>query len=106
MKKIVFAGTENPRHERAIKALLASPMPREDLDTAVGCSNAPDIILHLRDKGLEIPCLKVVNVDQDGLESKRGVYTLSLADRAALHEWRSQRRQRSARNPRRKAAKF
>ena len=31
-----FTGTSNPRHLRAIAALLRRPMPRESLDNEVG----------------------------------------------------------------------
>lgn len=34
------SGTDNPRHFRAIHALLTRPMPREHLDRHVGCSNS------------------------------------------------------------------
>ena len=35
-----FTGTDNPRHLRAIAALLRRPMPRENLDTEAGAAMA------------------------------------------------------------------
>jgi hypothetical protein len=88
----VFRGTQNPRHLRAIAALLRRPMPREHLDKEVGCSNAPDLVSQLRDKGLEIPCNKVADVDRDGNEIKRGVYYLSALDRKKVNKWHDSRK--------------
>ena len=39
-----FTGTDNPRHLRAIAAVLRRPMPREALDKEAGCSNAPELV--------------------------------------------------------------
>ncbi len=43
-----FTGTDNPRHLRAIAALLRRPMPRESLDREAGASNAPELVAELR----------------------------------------------------------
>jgi len=61
-----FSGTTNPRHLRAIAALLRRPMPREHLDREAGCSNGPDLVLELRRRGLSIPCKRVTVFDRDG----------------------------------------
>ena len=42
-----FTGTDNPRHLRAIAALLRRPLPRENLDTVAGCSNGPELVAEL-----------------------------------------------------------
>jgi len=82
-----FAGTDNPRHLRAIHALNIRPMPREHLDRAVGCSNTPDLVSELRRRGLDLPCQRVSDTDRDGLPIKRGVYRLTEQDRRKLATW-------------------
>ena len=47
-----FTGTDNPRHLRALTALLRRPVSREQLDSIAGCSNGPALISDLRDRGL------------------------------------------------------
>lgn len=86
-----FCGTENPRHLRALHALLRRAMPREHLDREAGCSNGPDLVADLRARGLEIPCDRVPVYDRDGFEVKRGVYHLTAADRARIHRWLAER---------------
>lgn len=80
-----FIGTHNPRHLRAIAALLRRPMPREHLDREVGCSNAPDLVAELRRRGLEIPCVRVDDTDRDGRSIKRGVYFFTGCDRRKVY---------------------
>jgi hypothetical protein len=61
-----FTGTDNPRHLRAIHALLQRPRRREDVDSIAGCSNAPELIAELRRRGLEMPCERIRFLDRDG----------------------------------------
>ncbi|MEC5218398.1 hypothetical protein RCH09_003367 [Actimicrobium sp. GrIS 1.19] len=87
---VKFSGTDNPRHLRAIHALLVRPVPREQLDRVAGCSNGPDLIAALRDMGLGkdgLPCTKVPDRDRDGFAIRRGVYSLSEAGRRAVNVW-------------------
>jgi hypothetical protein len=82
-----FTGTDNPRHLRGIAALRRRPMPREHLDAAMGASNGPDAVAELRRRGLEIPCERVPDIDRDGRPIKRGVYSLTTADRRKVNQW-------------------
>ena len=86
-----FAGTENPRHLRAIHALLRRPMPREHLDRAAGCANGPELVAELRRRGLEVPCDRVPDFDRDGLPIRRGVYHLTERDRRTISKWLASR---------------
>lgn len=87
-----FAGTENPRHLRAIHALLRRPMPREHLDREAGCSNGPELIAELRRRGLSAPCDRTPVIDRDGREVKRGIYRFTSVDRRKLNRWLLQRK--------------
>lgn len=60
-----FVGTDNPRHLRAIPALLRRPMPREHLDREAGSSNGPDLVAVRRFPGIDIPCERVPDRDRD-----------------------------------------
>jgi len=91
-----FTGTDNPRHLRAIAALLHRPLPRENLDTVAGCSNGPELVAELRRRGLEVPCRRINFVDRDGCICRPGVYFLTLADRRKLHQWQAKRKQGGA----------
>jgi len=82
-----FSGTDNPRHLRAIHALLTRPMPREQLDRAAGCSNGPDLVAELRRRGLEVPCERVPDLDRDGRGIRRGVYHFITSDRRKVNIW-------------------
>lgn len=86
-----FTGTDNPRHLRAIAALLRRPLPRENLDTVAGCSNGPELVAELRRRGLELPCKRINFVDRDGFICRPGVYFLTTADRRKLHQWKVRR---------------
>lgn len=72
--------TDNPRHLRALAALLTRPQPREALDSAAGCSNGPDLVAELRRRGLAVPCDRAPVIDRDGREVKRGIYHLTPHD--------------------------
>lgn len=87
-----FTGTDNPRHLRAIASLLCRPMPRESLDSAVGCSNAPELVAELRRRGLEVPCKRINFVDRDGYVCRPGVYFLTQADRRKVYHWQARRK--------------
>ena len=86
-----FTGTDNPRHLRALQALLVSPQPREAIDDRAGCSNGPDLVAELRRRGLDVPCEKTPCIDRDGFEVKRGIYYLSDRDRRRVRAWLARR---------------
>lgn len=86
-----FTGTDNPRHLRAIAALLRHPMPRENLDKEVGCSNGPELVAELRRRGLELPCERISFIDRDGYICRPGVYFLTLTDRRKVYQWQAKR---------------
>ena len=79
-----FAGTDNPRHLRAIAALRVRSQTREAIDRVAGCSNGPDLIAELRRRDLDVPCTRIPCYDRDGREVQRGVYHLTNADRRKL----------------------
>lgn len=91
-----FAGTDNPRHLRAIAALRVRSRTREAIDRAAGCSNGPDLIAELRRRYLDLPCTRVPCFDRDGCEVLRGVYHLTNADRRKLARWAARRTKRGA----------
>jgi hypothetical protein len=87
---IVFAGTENPRHLRALHVLLGRPMSRKAVDSTAGCSNGPALIAALRALGLGkpgLPCAMVPATDRDGRAITSGVYYLSGPGRRAVKAW-------------------
>ena len=86
-----FIGTDNPRHLRAIAALLRRPMPRENLDTEAGCSNGPELVAELRRRGLDAPCERISFTDRDGRDCRPGVYSFTARDRRLIHAWLAQR---------------
>ena len=87
----LFCGTENPRHLRAIHALLRRPMPREQLDREAGASNGPALVSELRGRGLDVPCSRVACLDRDGREVKRGIYNFTQRDRIRIARWLARR---------------
>jgi hypothetical protein len=92
---IEFSGTNNPRQLRAIHALLAHPLQREQLDRMSGCSNGPDLIAKLRDLGLGkdgLPCTMISSQDRDGQAIRYGVYSFSEAGRRAVNAWLHKRK--------------
>ncbi len=86
-----FHGTDNPRHLRAIDALMRRALPREHGDRAAGCSNFPDLVAELRRRGLDIPCERVPDRDRDGFPIKRGVYHFVASDRRKVLRWMKSR---------------
>lgn len=96
IKPARFLGTDNPRHLRAIQALLVSPQPREAIDHRAGCSNGPELIAELRRRGLDIPCQRTPCIDRDGFEVKRGIYYLTDRDQRLIRRWKRARKQRGA----------
>jgi hypothetical protein len=82
-----FHGTENPRHLRAIHAMLTRPQRREHLDAVAGCSNTPELVAELRRRGLAVPCDRVPDIDRDGRPVRRGVYHLTATDRRKVGCW-------------------
>jgi hypothetical protein len=76
-----------PRQTRAINALLGGPVMREGLDRAAGCSNGPQLVRDLIDKGLDIICTLIESRDRDGRPCKPGRYELTDKGRATLQQW-------------------
>lgn len=76
-----------PRHRRALHALLAGPVTREQIDAIVGASNGPDEVLKLRRKYLMvIPCERQRGFDRDQHRVEFGVYRLAATDRPIAAE--------------------
>lgn len=96
IKPTRFAGTDNPRHLRAIAALLRRPTPRESIDREAGSSNGPELVAELRRRGLDVPCKRISFTDRDGRLCRPGVYSFTIADRRKVHAWLAQRRPGSA----------
>lgn len=90
-KPTYFLGTENPRHLRAIMALLVRPRPREDIDRIAGCSNGPALMSDLRKLGLKAPCPRTPCIDRDGFEVKRGIYFFDDHDKRLIRAWLKRR---------------
>lgn len=94
-----FMGTDNPRHLRAIQALLTRPIPREQLDQIAGCSNGPELIAELRRRGLHkeyhLRCDRINFIDRDGKVCRPGVYSFTDKGRRMIYAWLAkQRKQR------------
>lgn len=79
-----FRLSGSQREERLLLALLEKPHFREHLDRRAGASNSPDIVFRLRNRGLTIPCERVVLKDRDGNECRSGLYSLTDPDRHAV----------------------
>lgn len=88
-----FLGTDNPRQLRALRALAAGPVSREQLDRTAGCSNGPELIAKLRRRGLDIRCEMARGKDRDGRPCRFGCYELDANSRAAVVEWLRGRQQ-------------
>jgi hypothetical protein len=91
-----FIGTDNPRHIRALNAMLMGPIMREELDQIAGCSNGPDLIDDLRERGLEVRCKRLNKSDRDGRYCRPGQYQLTTNDYQLVANWfnRSDKAQR------------
>jgi hypothetical protein len=94
-KQHQFAGTDNPRHLRALHFLLGGPIPREAPDDIAGPSNSPELVTELRRRGLQLPCESIESTDRDGCPCLVGVYSLTTADRRKIYA-RLARRESSA----------
>ena len=82
-----FSGTTNPRHLRAIDALLKGGVSRHDLARIAGAANAPELVAELRRRGLEVPCQRVDFTDRDGDKCKPGIYSFTEHDCQLIAEW-------------------
>lgn len=82
-----FPIVSNPREWRALMALAARDLSREQMDRTAGASNSPDLMKRCRERyGLTIPCVKETVRDRDGLEVQRGVYRPTAADRRRIRQ--------------------
>lgn len=86
-----FQGTDNPRHLRAIAALLQRPISRQELDSRSGAANGPDLVADLRALGLDVPCQRIRFIDRDGRVCRPGVYSFTVIDRRKVHQWQARR---------------
>lgn len=100
-----FAGTANPRHLRAIQALLVRPQTRQQIDEAAGAANGPDLISNLRDlfpastdRNEYIACDRIKFIDRDGKPCRPGVYSLMGKARRLIIQWISKRNSEGAKN--------
>lgn len=64
-----FTGTDNPRHLRAIAALMRRPISRQELDSVAGASNS--------------------FIDRDGYPCRPGVYSFTTSDRRKFYQWQT-----------------
>jgi hypothetical protein len=87
--QIRFTGTDNPRHLRAIAALLVRPRRRVDLDDIVGATNSPELVAELRRRGLDVPCERIHFLDRDEKPCRPGVYDFTTRDRRLIHKWQA-----------------
>ena len=94
-----FTGTDNPRHLRAIAALLRRPISRQELDSVAGCTNGPELVAELRRRGLgddNLPCERIRFIDRDGYICRPGVYSLTIAGRRMIYAWMAKRQKGAA----------
>lgn len=76
-----------PRARRALVALLAGPVTREQIDRISGSSNGPNLIGSIRKRlGIEIPCVMKPKIDRDGFPTRHGEYHLALDARGVVRE--------------------
>ena len=85
-----FTGTDNPRHLRALAALLRRPLPREHLDRVAGATNSPELVAELRRRGLCVPCERIQFEDRDGNTCRPGVYSFTISDRRKVYRWQAE----------------
>ncbi|MBS4003005.1 MAG: hypothetical protein KGZ91_06490 [Afipia sp.] len=83
-----FTGTDNPRHLRAIAALLKRPISRQELDSVAGAANSPELVAELRRRGLDVDCKRIDFIDRDGKKCRPGVYSLTAKGRRAFWDWK------------------
>lgn len=99
-----FKGTDNPRHLRAISALMQRPRAREEIDTIAGCSNAPELIAELRRRGFDkdehLRCDRIHFIDRDGRPCRPGVYSLTEKGRRMVYAWMAKQRKQAVVNHR------
>ncbi|MDO9011203.1 MAG: hypothetical protein Q7U78_05275 [Gallionella sp.] len=86
-----FTGTDNPRHLRAIHALMQRARFKNDLQSITGASNTPELVAELRRRGLETPCERVPFLDRDGLVTHPGIYSFNAHDRRKIATWQHAR---------------
>ena len=86
-----FTGTNNPRHLRAIHALMQRARFKNDLQAITGASNTPELVAELRRRGLETPCKRVPVLDRDGLVARPGIYSFNESDRRKVNAWQRAR---------------
>lgn len=85
-----FTGTDNPRHLRAITALMRRPISRQELDSVAGASNSPELVAELRRRGLEVPCERIRFIDRDGCPCRPGMYSFTASDRRKFYQWQTE----------------
>lgn len=74
------------RQERVLRALVARPLMREELDATAGASNGPEVVRALRAAGWRIHCERLKRTDRDGLPCRPGRYSLDPAQRTEAFE--------------------
>ena len=67
---------QTPRYFRALRALAAGSLMREELDRVSGSSNGPEVVAALIRAGWRIECERLDRIDRDGRPCKPGRYTL------------------------------
>lgn len=86
-----FLGTSNPRHLRALKALMNGTVSREAMDRIAGASNSPHVIFELRALGLPgmacLVCERRGRKDRDGKAVRPGYYYLTAEGRQRVEAW-------------------
>lgn len=99
-KQARFYGTTNPRHLRVITVLMRRPLHRQELDAVAGCSNGPDLVMALRDLGLDkdkhLTCTRVPFIDRDGKPCHPGVYALTSEGKRLIWAWHARVRKGGA----------
>lgn len=88
-----FSGTADPRHRRILDALMERPHTREEIDRIAGASNGPQEIAEIRALGLDKTACLLTHlervIDRDGIETRRGVYSLTKRGKQAVTDWRN-----------------
>lgn len=77
-----------PRQDRVCAALMARrKLMREEVDAIAGCSNAPQVMAQLAQKGLPWTCTRVSRLDRDGRVCDPGMYAVNGAAVEVLLFW-------------------